>query len=53
MSPVDNADGARAANARYRIVGFEVEPYTVKHAKKVRGPLCEWSTGSLPPPCAE
>jgi len=34
VDPVKNADEARAAGARYRIVGFEVEPYTVKHTKK-------------------
>ena len=32
-----NAEAAKAAGVKYRIVGFEVEPYTVKHKKAATG----------------
>jgi len=37
-----SADAAAASDARFRIVGFEVEPFTVKHAKADPG-KAEWA----------
>jgi transmembrane 9 superfamily protein 2/4 len=40
-----NVEEANAAGATYRIVGFEIEPYTVKHQKQDSGK--DWESSNL------